>query len=263
MDVPLVLLGPGVPQGRAEERVAGLEDIAPTLRRLCRLRERPGDGHDLLDLPEERVSLGESLYGHRLYGWAQQAVAYDGRFALLDGGPRLELYDRASDPSETRPLSPPEGHPAFERLDRALTLYRDRRGPEGRGVELPAAPLVYGIPMLPQGRFLPVAENRALRDVRTALPDAALLERAAVAVHAQGHALVRSFLPHLERLEREDPRNPAPCLARGRALLLVLDDPQGAVDALEEAVRRGYESPDLDRLLAEARSRLPGKKDGR
>jgi predicted Zn-dependent protease len=117
--------------------------------------------------------------------------------------------------------------------------------------------------MLPQSRFLPAAENRELRDVRAALPAAALLERAAVAVHGGGQALVRTFLSQLLELEREDPRNPAPCLTRGRALLLVLDDPQGAVGALEEALRRGYKSPDLDRLLAEARERLARKKDGR
>ncbi|MFI5401422.1 MAG: sulfatase, partial [Planctomycetota bacterium] len=106
LDVPLLLFGPGVPAGRTEERVAGLEDIAPTLRRLCELDARAGDGFDLLSLPEERVAVGESLAAHRLYRWAQQSSAFDGRFALLDGGPRVELYDRAEDPVERleRPL---------------------------------------------------------------------------------------------------------------------------------------------------------------
>jgi arylsulfatase A-like enzyme len=252
MDVPLVLLGPGVPRGRTEERVAGLEDVAPTLRRLCRLAPREGDGHDLLALPEERVHTGESLYGHRLYRWAQQSVAFDGRFALLDAGPRVELYDRAADPKELSPLEDHASHPAYERLDRALHRYRDREGAGGRGAEVTAAAIPYGIPLVPQAVFLPVAENRKLRDVRSSLPSALLLERATTAIAAGGAGLVRSFLGPLEALEREDPTNPAPSLVRGRALLLALQDPQGAVRALEEAVRRGYDNADVDRLLEKA-----------
>ncbi|HEX5138009.1 MAG TPA: sulfatase [Planctomycetota bacterium] len=251
MDVPLVLLGPGVPE-RVVERVAGLEDIAPTLRRLCRLDAREGDGFDLLSLPEERVHAGESLQDYRLYRWAQQSVAFDGRFALIDGGPRVELYDRETDPHERSALGNASSEPAFERLDRALQRYRDRRGPLGTGTELPAAPVYYGIPFVPEGDFVPVAENRTLRDVPSSLPSAALLDRANTAIAAGGRELVRAFLGPLEALEREDAGNPAPCLVRGRALLLVLGDPPGAVAALEEAVRRGYDNADLDRLLEKA-----------
>ena len=252
MDVPLLLLGPGVPEGRAEDRVAGLEDVAPTLRRLCGLDARPGDGFDLLSLPEERVAVGESLAAHRLCRWAQQSVAFDGSFSLLDGGPRLELYDRATDWGELSPLPDPAVRPEFERLDRALGAYRGRRGPKATGTEVPAAPAYYGIPFVPQADFLPVAENRTLRDVRDALPDAALLDRANSAIAAGAGDLARAVLDGLAQLEREDPRNPAASLARGRALLLVLNDAQGAVGALEEAVRRGYDTPDVDRLLERA-----------
>ncbi|MCK6458441.1 MAG: sulfatase [Planctomycetes bacterium] len=251
MDVPLLLLGPGVPAGGEVERVAGLEDIAPTLRRLCRLEARDGDGFDLLSLPEERVHAGESLMDHRLYRWAQQSVAFDGRFALLDGGPRVELYDRGQDRGEISPLPDATARPEFERLDRALQAYRDRRGPLGRGTELPSAPVYYGIPFVPQADFLPVAENRKLRDVRSSLPSAALLDRASTAIHAGGQELIRAFLGPLEAMERDDGGNPAPCLVRGRALL-ALRDPQGAVAALEEAVRRGYDNADVDRLLEKA-----------
>jgi len=253
MDVPLLLLGPGVPQGREEERVAGLEDIAPTLRVLCRLPSHEGDGLDLFSLKEGRVAVGESLSAHRLYRWAQQSVAFDGRFVLLDGGPRVELYDREPDPGEQSPLSNASANPAFERLDRTLQIYRDRRGPLGRGTELSAAPIYYGTPFVQEADFLPVAENRKLKDVQASLPAAALLGRANAAIAAGGHELVRAFLGPLEELEREDPLNPAPCLVRGRALLLVLGDAEGAVLALEEAVRRGYGSRDVDLLLERAR----------
>lgn len=251
MDVPLIVLGPDVRPGTVE-RVAGLEDVAPTLRRMCRLPARAGDGFDLFSLPEERVAVGESLAAHRLCRWAQQSVAFDGRFALLDGGARLELYDRSSDPGEDAPLAGARGLPAFERLDRALHAYRDRRGPKGRGEEVPAAPLIYGIPLIPEGDFLPVAENRALKDVRDALPAIAVLNRANEAIASKSPELVRAALEPLLAMEREDGGNPAPCLARGRALLLVLKDAPGAVAAIEEAIRRGYDGRDVDRLLLEA-----------
>jgi len=252
MDVPLVLLGPGVPAGVEDDRVAGLEDVAPTLRKLAGLEPGRGDGRDLLARPAGRIAVGESLYAHRLYGWAQQTVAFDGRYSLVDGGPRLGLFDRAADPGELAPIPDPAALPEFEELDRALQTYRDRRGPEGRGTELSAAPIYYGVPLVPTSRFLPVAENRRLREVREALPDAMLLDRVNGAIHSGGRQLVVALLPALEDLQRRDPANPAPCLARGRALLLGLGDAKGAVEALEEAVLRGYDSMDVDRLLERA-----------
>jgi hypothetical protein len=179
-------------------------------------------------------------------------VAFDGRFALLDGGARLELYDRAGDPGENAPLPGARDLPAFERLDRALHAYRDRRGPKERGEEVPAAPAYYGIPLIPEGDFLPVAANRALRDVRDALPAIAVLNRANEAIARGDPGLVRAVLEPLMALEREDGGNPAPSLSRGRALLFVLRDAPGAVSAIEEAIRRGYDGGDVDRLLLEA-----------
>ena len=68
-------------------------DVAPTLRELCGLDAQKSDGLSLVQPPKKRVLVGESLYGNRLYGWAQMSVATDGRFTLVDGGSRLELFD--------------------------------------------------------------------------------------------------------------------------------------------------------------------------
>jgi hypothetical protein len=264
MDVPLVLAGPGVPAGRTEERTCGLADIAPTLRRLCGLAPRPGDGRDLLDLPPERVLCGESLYAFRRYGWAQQACATDGRFSLIDGGPRLELFDRALDPGEIRPLPDPAGQEAYGRLDRPLLAYRERRvGGAAGGETWAAAASPYGAVVIPAAEFSKPAENRARRDAgsegcREAI---ALLDRANEAIRWGRADVVGALVPRLRELEELDPGNPAPSLALGRALLLVLREPAGAARALERARQRGYETPDLRKLL-EGAYRAAGDEDG-
>jgi len=259
MDVPLVLAGPGVGTG-VVDRPVSLEDVAPTLRALAGLRPRGGDGRSLLG-PEPaaaRVLCGESLYANRLYGWAQQSVATDGRYTLVDGGPRFELFDRAADPDETAPLPDLREHAEFERLDRALRAYR-RLGEGGRGgadVALAGSP--YGSVRRNVRTFLKPAENRRRRDVATGFDDIALLARMDGLIAAHGPApsaidarqAVRRLLPAIEDLRRRDERNPAPCLAQGRALALVLDRPDAAVEALREAVRRGYDTPGVRKLIA-------------
>jgi arylsulfatase A-like enzyme len=252
MDVPCVLAGPGIPAGRTVDRLGALADLAPTLRRLVGLAARPGDGRDLFDLPVRRVVAGESLYAHRLYRWAQQSVACDGRHTLVDGGPRLELFDRAADPGERQPLPGPEAFEGYEALDRALQDYRARKRFGEPAASLASAPIYYGSNRLAVGDFLKPSENRALPDVKAMLPADELLGRFRTAIAARATAPLRELLPRIEALEEQDPANPAPALARGRALLLALRDPAGAAAAIEEAVRRGYDAGDVLRLLVRA-----------
>ena len=61
----------------------------------------------------ERIVVGESLYGYRLYGWSQMVVAQNDRFSLLSGGPVPKLFNLLTDPGETRPLENPGGFPAY------------------------------------------------------------------------------------------------------------------------------------------------------
>jgi arylsulfatase A-like enzyme len=252
MDVPCVLAGPGVPAGRTVERLGALADLAPTLRRLAGLAARPGDGVDLLDLPAGRIAAGESLYANRLYRWAQQSVACDGRWTLVDGGPRLELFDRHADPGERQPLPDPERHARFEALDRALQEYRARKRFGEPAAALAAAPTYYGSNRLALSDFLMPPENRKLPDVTAMLPADDLLGRFRAAIAARATPVVSGLLARIEALEAKDPANPAPALARGRALLLVLGEPATAAAAIEEAIRRGYAARDLLRLLLRA-----------
>lgn len=239
MDVPLLLAGPGVPPGKRTGSAASLADIAPTLRRLCGLAARESDGTDLLGSCGPRVLCGESLYAWRLYGWAQQSVATDGRFTLVDGGPRLELFDRAGDAGELAPLADPRAGEAYERLDRALQHYR-RAGRFVGGAPADVA-TPYGTERREGAAFLDAAANGALRDVGVALGGLKTLYALQRAIEGREGGLVRTLLPEVERLEAADPSNPALPLHRGRALLL-LGSPREAAAALEGAWRRGYRS---------------------
>jgi len=254
LKVALILAGPGVPAGHRDARPCSLADIAPTLRRLSFLPPQPSDGRDLLGPPQPgRVVCSESLYAYRLYRWSQQSAAFNGSFSLVDTGHHLEIFDLARDPRERHPLADPTRSPVYPRLDRALTAYRARRPPGGGAPELAAAPLMYGSIRIASGDFLKrPADNRALRDPAKGLDDIALLDRARQAIALGGREACAGLVGSLEELERRDPGNPAPCLARGRALLKVLDRPAEAQAAFAEAVRRGYDAPGVLLLWAEA-----------
>ncbi|MGQ0612266.1 MAG: sulfatase [Planctomycetaceae bacterium] len=253
MDIPLLLAGPGVPEGLEDARACSLVDVAPTLRRLCALPSRRSDGRDLLAPALPRVIEGESLYAHRLYGWAQVSAAFDGERSLVDAGPRLEFFDLRSDPRELAAQPRTEGDPGQERLERALDAYRARRREGGAGGDL-ENPTPYGSLRRPDEGFLPPARNRALPDVVSGLPGLSALYRLRSAVGARDGEAAREAMAAVEALFGADPNNPALPLELGRALLL-LGEPGRAAQALERAWELGYVAPDLLRLRVAAHLR--------
>jgi len=253
MDIPLLLAGPGVPATLEDARACSLVDVAPTLRRLCSLPERGGDGQDLLSPDVPRVIPGESLYAHRLYGWAQVSAVFDGERSLVDAGPRLEVFDLRRDPQEREALRRTAGDPGEERLERALDAYRARRGEGGAGGDV-ENPTPYGSLRRPDEGFLPPVRNRALRDVVTGLADLPALYRLRAGVATREREAVREAMGAVEELARADAGNPALPLELGRALLL-LEEPALAARALERAWDLGYVAPDLLRLRIAAHLR--------
>jgi hypothetical protein len=257
MDVPLILAGPGIEPGGTDDRLAALMDLAPTLRRLCGLSPRGGDGRDLL-LPADsadppRVVVGESLYAWRAYGWAQQLCATDGRFSLVDGGPDWGLHDLRADPGEIAPLGGAQTQAAYEALDRELARYRGRDARRGSGSP-DWAPYAspYGSLRRAGSTLLDAAANARLPAVGPRLGSLGALDRARLLVAMAQAEPLEALLPELEELERADPGNPAWAMVRGRALLFVLDRPAEAVAALERAVEAGYDARPALELLAEA-----------
>ena len=162
----------------------------------------------------------------------------------MDGGPRLELFDLERDPGERQRL---EHAPAFfETLDRALAVYRaSAAGAAGVFVDVRTP---YGSARMQRTAFLPPAENRKLRDVREALPDVAVLNEVRRLIAAKRPGLLMQHLPRLELFAAEDATNPAPCLELGRAYRM-LGDLKQAAQAVRMAYERGYDVPDVHKLM--------------
>ncbi len=262
MDVPLIVAGPGVASG-TDTRPCSLADLAPTLRELCGLDPRATDGADLLapsasDKGETpRVICGESLYVYRLYHWAQQTVAFDGRYSLVDGGPTFSLFDRSKDPGETTPLENRDTHAAFAGLDSALQRYRASASSSGTGL-LAGAPTIYGSGRIPLSDFEPPAINRKRRAAEDGFSVISLIHRMRQAIAMRDPRLVEALLPELKKVEDLDKQNPAPAFERGRALRLRGSFSEAA-DALEISWNRGYVFEDALklRLLTLVKAREP------
>ena len=104
--VPWVMAGPQIPAGQVSRTVARSIDVLPTLADyagLPRLSDVDGrslrpaaDGHEMADAP----SYAESLYPELELGWAPLYAWRVGGLKFIKA-PRPELYDLASDASET------------------------------------------------------------------------------------------------------------------------------------------------------------------
>jgi tetratricopeptide (TPR) repeat protein len=121
--VPMLLAGPGVPEGHVVDEAVGTIDLAPTLLQLLG-RETPDlPGRDLRPaLAGKRLS-AEGLYSEALFGrlncrWSSLRSLRDGEWKLVLGS-EPELFDLSSDPGETRNRAGDERE-RLERLRRTL-----------------------------------------------------------------------------------------------------------------------------------------------
>ena len=117
-------------QGVLVETRVSQVDIMPTILSLLAI-EVPQflDGVDLTSpIDVERSVLAEVVQGQAFYGWARLAVIYAGNLKYVDG-PTPELYDLASDPTESRDL-------VRERADTANGLRKQLLALRGPGADL-------------------------------------------------------------------------------------------------------------------------------
>jgi len=260
MDVFLAARAPGLASGAVDDSLHTLHEVASSLRSWGGL-----GGRDLAALaaPGRGIAIGMSLLGHRTHGWGQVLVAFDGRWSLVESGPTLQLFDRAADPGETRPLEP-ASHEAYERLDRALSAYR-ASGTAGSSPEAPyeesASP--YGAARMPVSRLLSRRDNALRRDPAAGFAFAGELDRARALVYAgvtmRRREPVLSGIDLLDRLAAEDAGSPAPWEMLSHAWCALGDLGEGAhayaraADAAAEAIERGYAiAPLLHVVLTQA-----------
>ncbi len=259
-DVFLAVRAPAFARGAKDEGQRSLADLAPTLREWCGLKPGAADGVAIRGGRGGRVVVTESMLAYRTYAWAQVFSATDGRFSLVESGPRLDLFDLAADKGEVSPLKP-EGHAAYEALDRALSAYREKKGREPEGAYMAGSP--YGHAVRPFASYLPRSENTRLKDPETGFPFAAQMALAKSLIHfgkerrdAEG---LEKAIAILRELAAQDPKNPAPHLylthAQGR-LGWVLGKPElhrAAARSARDAIDLGYRvAPLLADLLFES-----------
>jgi choline-sulfatase len=238
MHVPLLLLGPGVAPGTSDIPVS-TRHVFHTLLDWAGL----GDSNSLRDSSPEIV-LGEAMKPFLEYGWQPQVMAVEGAHKAILAG-RLEAYDVAGDPTETRDLAASAG------LSRPLrTALRDYPAPSVGGARAPdrldddARRQLASLGYVGAGSA-PVVRADAPRPAdMTRLFD--VLERASTLFVREdyGHAL-----PLLEQILAADPHNLDATLRLATAHS-ALGQAKDAERAFEKAEALSPGSPDVRTYLA-------------
>jgi choline-sulfatase len=136
--IPLVMSGPGVPEGRVVSDRVGTVDVLPTLMGLVGIQPPPGlPGRDLRPLFLGRrlprgAQYSESLFGRLNCRWSSLRSWTEGDWKLINGA-EPELYDLSEDPGETRNRAQNE-HERTRKMAQALGEALARMAPGGDGV---------------------------------------------------------------------------------------------------------------------------------
>ncbi|QXD26223.1 sulfatase [Opitutia bacterium ISCC 51] len=119
--VPMMVAGPGLPQGQVSDRVVSLIDMYPTLLDLCGLPANPkNEGSSLVPL----LKRPEGFWNHpaltTLFRYNHSVTTQEYRYIRYEDGSE-ELYDRKADPNEWNNIVGDKSlHPVKQRLGKYL-----------------------------------------------------------------------------------------------------------------------------------------------
>jgi arylsulfatase len=148
VDVPFLLVGrkgcDRLPPGTVDDRLAGLQDIMPTLLDLAGIDcPASSTGQSLVGSTQR-----ETLYCEALEGQTAMRMVTDGRWKLIwyPAGNRVQLFDHRTDPEERRNRADdPEAREVLDRLSAVMVneLYGEDLGwiTDGRLTGCPADPV--------------------------------------------------------------------------------------------------------------------------
>ncbi len=239
MHVPMVIVGPGFAPGTIETPVS-------TRRVFHTILDWAGlDATNSLrgNAPED-VIVGEAMKPFLDYGWQPQVMAVEGsRKAILAG--RLEVYDVAEDPKETRNLA------ATASLSRPVRVtLRDYPLPTGKAAEPPASLDDEAQKKLASLGYVSSSAKPVIRkdapvpvDMTPLFP---ILDRASGLFVRQQYA---EAIPLLEQIRAKDPYNLDAALRLASAHSALGHDEQ-ALDAFRRAEAIAPDSADVRTYLA-------------
>jgi arylsulfatase A-like enzyme/lipopolysaccharide biosynthesis regulator YciM len=221
--VPLVLWRPGlVPAGRVVTDPVRLVDVAPTILDLVGAPALPAPhARSLVPLLEGRragpppPAYSETLLPKFYMNWAPLRALRDGRYKLIDA-PRPELYDLATDPSESRNLYAERSQTAG-----ALRQGLERLAAAGDAMSLQtldreAMEKLAALGYIGAGAEPPAAEATSLADPKDFI---ALFDRLRQANSAVRERRFDEAIPILKKVIEGDPKNAFATLILGSAYM--------------------------------------------
>jgi arylsulfatase A-like enzyme/predicted Zn-dependent protease len=207
MHVPLVIAGPGVAPGIADEPVS-------TRRVYHTILDWAGvDAANSLRGSSTEVVLGEAMKPFLEYGWQPQVMSVKGPHKVILAGRRAEIYDVVRDPAESRDLSAGPGLPPAippEIRDYPVPSADAARPPETLDAEARRKMASLGYV---SGGARPVVRADAPRPADMT-PLFEQMDRASTLFVQERYAEV---IPLLESLQRRDPGNLDTALRLGTA----------------------------------------------
>ncbi len=238
MHVPLVLVGPGIAPGVSDTPVS-TRRIFDTILDLAGL-EAP----DSLRRARPELVLGEAMKPFLAYGWQPQVMAVEGPLKAILAG-RIEAYDVAADPGETRDLG--EGAPLSRPLRTALREY------PAPSLDAPEPKQALGDEERRKLASLGYVSAGAAPVVREDAPRPADMTRLFEVLEKASGLFVRGeyarVVPLLERILAEDPGNLDAALRLATAHSSLGHERQ-ALAAFEKARQIAPRSPDVRTYLA-------------
>jgi len=173
--VPLIFRYPGAPSGARVPGLARLVDVAPTIVDLLRLPSLPdAEGASLLgriDDPDRAVvgdGYAETFLTRLHYGWSELRSIRQGDHKLILS-PEPELYDLASDPSESRNLFDGDADVAKRLMRRIVTIVDGDESPEPVATDRESLERLQSLGYLGRPRALATEQARPLGDPKAKL----------------------------------------------------------------------------------------------
>ena len=212
--VPLIISGPGVPNGRTIDDRVALIDVAPTVMRMLGVTPFDVDGIDLSPGFSGTALASRELYAESFaplldFGWSPLHALRSDRWKYIDA-PKPELFDITRDPDEAHDLSGAEAKRVAEFREASAR----RSGP--------AMPDASGIDPEARARLQALGYAGGSASTRAATradPKDRKEEAARLAQVTSGELTGKDLERALHAILASDPANPQANLRLGYALL--------------------------------------------